>query len=258
MTTTTAQSPTLQVAAWRTWTTRILSGLLALAFGLAFQSLILLATLWTWTGEDAIHRVHGIGWGVAGGLVIAVGFASQAIAPRAFSGMQAALAGLVLAFVGTAIANPSALGQLAPVLVVGIVIAALHPRRGELGDLAPRSRVMLAMVVVAAIPLAIYAVGQFGDALAAAPTDPHVAEENHFESMGVMALALVATGYLAAGLRAGWRIPLYMAGIGAMLFGLASLMFTDAGSLGGVWGTVALLGGAAFIAVGEREGRRAA
>ena len=103
--------------------------------------------------------------------------------------------------------------------------------------------------------MVIYAIGQLSTAMSAVPPDPHVVEENHYESMGAMALGLLAVGYVATARRPGWRVPLYSVAIGAMLFGLASVLFREAGSVGPLWGALALLGGAAFLVVGEREAR---
>lgn len=258
MTTITNDLPAEQVATWRMLATRILSGLLAIAFGLLFFSLPLLVLTWFSTGNDIMHRVHGIGWGVTGGLLVAVSFASQAIRPRAYAGMQAALVAMFVVTLTSAIVAPETLAQIVPLLVVAVIVAAVHPQRPRLGDLAPRSRALLAILAIAAIPLVIYAVGQLGTAMSAAPADPHVAEENHYESMAAMALGLLAVGYVATAKRPGWRVPLYTAGIGAMLFGLASVLFGETGSVGPLWGALALLGGAAFMVVGEREARTSA
>lgn len=257
MTTIANDLPAEQVATWRMLTTRILSALLAIAFGLLFFSLPLLGLTWFSTGNDVMHRVHGIGWGVTGGLLVSVAFASQAIRPRAYAGMQAALAAMAAVTVASAIVDPAALAQIVPLLVAAVVVAAVHPQRPHLGDLAPRSRALLAILAIAAIPLVIYAIGQLSTGMSAAPPDPHVAEENHYESMGAMALGLLAVGYVATARRPGWRVPLYAVGIGAMLFGLASVLFGEAGSVGPLWGALCLVGGAAFIAVGEREARAA-
>lgn len=76
--------------------------------------------------------------------------------------------------------------------------------------------------------------------------------------MAAMAVAIVLTGLLAALRTRGWRIPTWSAGVAAIVFGLASVVFPDQpGAVGRGWGVLAIAGGVLFIAVAEWEGRRA-
>jgi hypothetical protein len=147
-------------------------------------------------------------------------------------------------------------GKALPFVVVAGLLVWLSPARAGLTDLAPRSRILLAITLVAAVPLAYYARDQAALSRGAAPTDPHVAEENHYASMAEMSIALVLTGLVAAAKRPGWRLPLWCAGVGTLLLGLSSLFLGTAGSLAPAWAVLAVVGGAAFIAVGELEARR--
>lgn len=251
----TTSLPTQKAARWRGPATRVGSGLLALAFGVLFFGLPLLVLAWFSAGADAMHQVHGVGWGVTAGLLLAVGFGSQAVAPRAYAGMQSAVAATV-ALIAVGLAAGGLL-QLAPIVVVAAIAVAVHPQRAQLARMAPRSRALLALVALAAVPLLVYAADQVGLARAALPGDPHVAEDNHYQSMAAMAVGLLLVGSVAAARQPGWRVPLYTAGLGMALFGVASIASAMPGSVGPIWGTAALVGGVAFVAVGEVEAQGA-
>jgi hypothetical protein len=69
---------------------------------------------------------------------------------------------------------------------------------------------------------------------------------------------LPLTGLLASMKTTGWLITARFAGVGAILFGLASLINDDyASALDTGWAVLALLGGVAFVAVAEWEARQA-
>lgn len=256
MSTTALTADAAAVPGWRTLATRIVAALLAAVFGLLFFSLPLLVLSWASSGEDEIHAVHGIGWGVLAGLLLAVGLAAHAIAPRLVAPLQLAAAAVLALVVATALGDAGGLPQAAPfVLALGLLVF-LSPARSAFADLAPRNRVLLAIAVVAAVPLLVYAWDQAGLSRSAAPTDPHVAEEDHYGSMAGMGIALFLGGVVAAAQRPGWRVALWCAGLGAVLFGLASLILGSAGAVTAVWGVVAVVGGIAFIVVGELDARR--
>lgn len=244
------------VPPWRALATRVVGVLLALITGLAFFSLPLLVLSWAPGEPDLIHQVHGIGWGVLAGLLLSVGLAAHAIGPRLVATLQQAAAVIVALLVATTLGGASGLPELAPFVLAIALLVWLSPARAAFADLTPRSRVLVALVVLAAIPLAVYALDQAALSRAAAPTDPHVDPENHYESMTGVAIGLVLTGLVAAARRPGWRVPLWCTGIGAALFGLMSLISDQQSSVGPIWGAVALAGGIGFIAAGEVEARR--
>lgn len=56
----------------------------------------------------------------------------------------------------------------------------------------------------------------------------------------------------------GWRFPLWVAGLMAAALGVGSLGITAVSQLTTLWSLVAIVWGAAFIAVGELEARQQA
>jgi hypothetical protein len=156
----------------------------------------------------------------------------------------------------TALGNAAELPEVAPFVLGLALLVFLSPARSAFADLAPRNKVLLGITLVAAVPLLYYAWDQAALARSAAPTDPHVAEENHYGSMAAMAIGLILGGIVAAAQRPGWRVALWCAGIGAVLFGLASLILGTAGAVPAVWGVIAVVTGAAFVVVGELGARR--
>lgn len=72
--------------------------------------------------------------------------------------------------------------------------------------------------------------------------------------MAAMAFAIVLTGLLAVAKTRGWRTPVWSAGAAAIVFGLASVAFSDTpGAPGRGWGMLAVAGGFLFITAAERE-----
>lgn len=75
--------------------------------------------------------------------------------------------------------------------------------------------------------------------------------------MAAMAVALALIGLLASVKTRGWRIPAWAAGLGAAVWGLASVVFPRyPGAEGATWGALAIVSGAALIGVSEWEARR--
>lgn len=88
--------------------------------------------------------------------------------------------------------------------------------------------------------------------------DPH-AEFHHYSGMAVMALVLAAGACAAATGGGGWRAIGWATGIGAALYGTASLAYADhAGTIDAPWAVVTLAWGCALIVVVELQMRRAA
>jgi hypothetical protein len=143
------------------------------------------------------------------------------------------------------------------------VLLWLHPARGEvLHPAAEPSRPLAAFVVVAAVPLLWFGLAAASLQRNGPASDPHVSM-SHWTTMASMAFALVLVGLLASLRIRGWRFTAWCAGVGAAVYGLASIVFAHfpisgvryAGSQGIGWGIVALLGGVAFVGLAERERR---
>jgi hypothetical protein len=203
--------------------------------------------------------VHDLGYGVWGGLFMAVGYLSLLRAPerRVAPFQQTALALVALTVAVVLSVDFGTLLLAAGFAVLTAVLGVLHPARDRL---VPRvegpSVPLLALAALAAIPLTLYAVDMAALQRTGLPSDSHVAER-HWSMMAAMALSIWLIGAQAAFRSPGWRISAWSAGLGAAVFGLASTVFPAfPGSVGTTWGLVALLGGVAFVALAEWTLRR--
>jgi cytochrome b561 len=139
-------------------------------------------------------------------------------------------------------------------LGVGVLVA-LHPAREQFLRRGTRvSAALLAITALGAIPLTGYALSM-GALARELPGPPH--HVLRLSTMVARALALVLVGAFAALGTTGWRIPAWSAGAAAVVFGLASVVFPDhPAAAGRAWGTVAIAGGALFVATAEWQARR--
>lgn len=187
-----------------------------------------------------------------------VGLLAQLRAPeRNVAAFQQVVAG-VLAILGSnlivgnpdnyggnvGIIDPAFLVFLVPVLV----LAALHPARAHLFRRGTgMSHLLAGITLVAAIPLVIYGVEQ---ALLQRNSWPPTADPHHVKwwMMGMLAFVIALVGLVASLRPEGWRVPGWSAGLAAVIFGVVSVLHPDhASSVGWMWGSISVLGGAAFI-----------
>lgn len=208
--------------------------------------------------EGVAGPVTDLGYGVLVGIIQTTGLLVQLRGPeRKIAGVQQTFLVIPALLIGSAIASDSQ--NLVPALIllpaIGILLA-LHPAREEFFRRgAALSRTLLAITVIGAVPLVAYALNMGAQARDLAGPPHHV---QRLSTMAAMAVAIVLTGLLAALQTRGWRIPAWSAGVAAIMFGLASVVFPDQrGAVGHGWGGVAIAGGVLFIAVAEWEVRRA-
>lgn len=232
------------------------------------------------------HKVHEISFGALFALIL-VGLLSQLRRPEEKLGplAQVAVPLAVTILVLVLIANESD-----PILVVFVVfplvIVALHPgRRNLLRPSTALSPSMMVLVLIAALPMLIFAIQQLEtayqagriapevfDALPESATDAEfeaaiergtspatrqaVQHYGHWSAMGAFSLSLLILAVIAALRPPGWRIVAWSSGLGVMLYGLASLLNpADASAHGGPAAIAALIWGGALIATAEREKR---
>ena len=234
------------------------AAILVAIFGVAFFGLTSLALAWFQELEGVAGPVTDLGYGVLFGIILTAGLLVQLRGPeRKIAGLQQAFLVVPALVVGSAIASDSQ--NLVPALIIlpaiGILLA-LHPAREEFLRRGAALRwTLLAITVIAAVPLVAYALDMGAQARDLEGPPHHV---QRLSTMAAMALAIVLTGLLAALQTRGWRIPAWSAGTAAIVFGLASVVFLDQpGAVGRGWGGVAIVGGVLFIAVAEWEVRRA-
>jgi hypothetical protein len=143
-------------------------------------------------------------------------------------------------------------------------MVAVHPAGMTLmrggGSFSP---VMAVLAAAGAVPLVWVSLTWARLQRTGLDTDPHV-EKGHWTIMTAMAFAIVLVALLSSLKFSGWKITAWCAGVGAFLYGLASLVFVTfpginvpyPGSQGAGWGAVAMVGGLLFIAAAQWEAVR--
>jgi len=243
---------------------RVLSALLAAgALGGLFG--IGLVVGWFDTGEGGIHRVHDIGFGVLYGVILTGALLALVWRPeRNISAFVQVVVTAVAALLAAAVsADGSYLFLGVTVIIAAAILLAFHPARRAVIRPSPHLSPVLALLAAAgAVPLVGFALTAARLQRTGPPADPHVSMD-HWANMAAMAFGIVLAGLLASGRLRGWRITAWCAGLGAVVYGLASLVFDRfpgtsipyPGSEGAAWGVVAMVGGVVFIAAAEWQRR---
>jgi hypothetical protein len=141
----------------------------------------------------------------------------------------------------------------APILAALTLLAiVLHPTgRNFFGSFSVSrvNRVMLALVIFAAVPLLAFASTNIG--LQRTVADDHAAL-GHYGFMAAFSFTVIGVGLLASLRPDGWRLTAWVAGLLPVLLGLASVVFPDVDpSLGLVWALAAVAWGVGFVAAAE-------
>jgi hypothetical protein len=143
-----------------------------------------------------------------------------------------------------------------PFVVLIGVLWALAPTRDGAMPPGHASLVLGALVLIAAGPLILYALGQ-AELQRTDDASEHAAFF-HWVETSFYALAVLLLGALAALRATAYRMAGWMAGGALALIGLAALLLPGyASALPEPWGWAALAGGVAFVAALEWEVRRA-
>jgi hypothetical protein len=140
------------------------------------------------------------------------------------------------------------------VVLIGVLWALLPDRSGAF-PAGRVSRILLLLVLLAAVPLARYALDQAG--IQRVDHESEHAAFYHWVETSFYATAVLFLGLLAALRPVAYRMAAWCAGVGLTLLGLASLAFAGyASALPEPWGWIALGGGVVFLAAAEWEVRR--
>lgn len=235
---------------------------------------------------EVSHKVHEISFGGLFALSLIAALAQfRRPANKPAAAIQAA-APILLAVISILI-----VGAFEPFVVIFVVAslapALLHPARRHVFRPPVRpSMPLLALLVVAAIPLAIFAANQMSigadasavgkdifdelpddasdeDYDAAIEAADMTAEEQievehsgHWSAMAAFALAIVAVGAIATVRIPGWRLSAWSAAIAVAIYASASLTNpVDASAHGGIWGVAGLLWAIAFVVTAEKVGK---
>jgi hypothetical protein len=196
------------------------------------------------------HRVHDLTFSFLFGTAVVGMLAqlrrpSQNVAGQLMALIPWAALGLasVLSRTGIRFAPAPILGALTLLAIV------LHPSgRNFLRTfrVSRVNRVMLALVIIAAVPLVAFASTNIG--LQRSVTNDHAAL-GHYGFMAAFSFTVIGVGILASLRPEGWMLTAWIAGLLAALLGLASAVFPDVdSSLGLAWGLVAVAWGVMFVA----------
>jgi hypothetical protein len=198
------------------------------------------------------HHIHDLTFAVLNGTAV-VGMLAQLRAPvRKIASQLMALipfAGLLLA---VALTNTWVLSP--PWLLVGastVLATMFHPAGDPLRSFsaARLDRVMIALVLIAAVPLLAFA--STGIGLQRAGPSEH-ALLGHYGFMAAFSFTVIGVGLLASARPDGWRLTAWVAGVLPVLLALSSLAFPDVDSaLGFPWAIAAIAWGVVFVAAAE-------
>jgi hypothetical protein len=120
---------------------------------------------------------------------------------------------------------------------------------------------MLCLAILAAIPAIVYAWDNARIMLQGDPMHDVTGhwEFHHWSGIAGAALSLVLVGVVVAFRHRGDRLWVWMAGLSAMWFGAAGVIFADdvryPSSVGTLWGILTLFVGLVYIVVGEVSAR---
>lgn len=218
------------------------------------DTLAFLFTAWI-DSEPGVHHLHELAlvtmlWTVVVGLLV------QLYKPeRRVAGIQQAL--LVTAVITGA--NVLTGFFFPPALLLGSLLLAaftLHPAGWDVlrvQTAASVSPVFIGIVVLAAIPLTVYAGDQYA---LQASGDVH-AQLGHYTDMITYSLLILLLGLLASVKPVGWRVPLWSAAGLACVLGVTSVLHPEvASSVGPFRGGLAVLWAVGYVAIGEVTHRK--
>lgn len=153
--------------------------------------------------------------------------------------------------------SPPAVALLVTTVLWLLPAVILRPRREQLLRLRARpSAILLPLALAAAVPLAIYAIGQGDLATTGAPGEPANAASIPYVTCALGIVLAVQATFAALRPHASRWLPRFVASA-AVSAGLAALVWPhDLGSFGRIWGAVLIGWALAFAAAAEVEARR--
>ena len=203
--------------------------------------------------RDPHHRVHDLTFSFLFGTGV-VGMLAQLRRPSEnLAGQLMALIPWVALVLASVLSNTPP--RFAPLPILGaltLLAAILHPTGRDLFNsfsVSRVNRVMLALVIIAAVPLLAFASTNLG--LQRTVANDHAAL-GHYGFMTAFSVTVIGVGLLASLRPDGWRLTAWVAGLLPALLGLASVVFPDLDSnLGLVWALAAIAWGVVFVAAAE-------
>jgi len=203
--------------------------------------------------RDPHHRIHDLTFSFLFGTGV-VGLLAQLRRPsKNVAGMLMALIPWIALVLAAVLSNTPP--RFAPLPILGaltLLATILHPTgRGLFSSFSVSrvNRVMLALVVIAAVPLLALASINIG--LQGTVPNDHAAL-GHYGFMAAFSFTVIAVGLLASLRPAGWRLTAWVAGLLPAFLAIASVVFPDVDSrLGLGWALAAMAWYVVFIAAAE-------
>src|SRR5262245_14121768 len=202
-------------------------------------------------GRD--HRIHDVTFSFLFAMA-AAGLLAQLRAPsKNVAGQLMTLIPWIALGLAFALTNTWVPWDLVAIFgILTLLATLLHPTGRDLFRSFSVSRlnwVMLALVIIAAVPLLPFASTNIG--LQRTVSNEHAAL-GHYSVMAAFSFTVIGVSLLASLRPVGWWLTAWVAGLLPALLGLASLVFPDVdSSLGPIWALAAIAWGVVFVAVAE-------
>ena len=203
--------------------------------------------------DFAIHRIHRLATGITTDVVLACLIVQFRRPDTREAAIWLVSAFFAMAVVLNLVIQPTP-AQLPVVLwiifALGILVGFLHPSSPLLRIPRLADWRLLALTAAMAVPYAIYAVQNVDLQIRGVASDPHWAG-SHYQFAAELPLQLMLLGLVSSCAYTGRRFTVWLAGLAAVLMGLASVLFPDqTSSLGLAWGMALAAWGVAFVVVG--------
>jgi hypothetical protein len=211
--------------------------------------------------EDKVHSFHLLGSAPVYILLTGLAMIVLVFRPADVLALRVAWAVTIGTVIASLIGEDFVSGTYYIAPIVLIVLTVLSPVRGELLRFGSPMIALLSLAIVAAIPAIIYAWEQARVMLDGDPMHDPTGhwEFHHWSGIAGSALAIVLVAAVVSFRADGDRMWIWAAGVSAMIFGAAGVIFSDEvrypSTVGTLWGLVILFAALVFIAVAEIAAR---
>jgi hypothetical protein len=242
----------------RTTAVRVVALGAVLALWFPAFGLVDLTTSW-FLDEETI--VLELGYGAITGILVPAGLLAQLRSPgKAVAGLQQVGACVVAYALTRAIADAGYLVLAALLAVVMAVLLLLHPVGGTFlaapDDVSP---LLAGLALLPAAPFVIYALDAAEKQRDGAPPVDFHAGLGSWAGLTAMSFGVVLVATLAALRTTGWRVPVWSAAGAVAVWAIGCIAYPDRpGSVGRIWGSLALAWAVAFVLAGRHEQRASA
>ena len=208
---------------------------------------------------DLAHRAHYMSIGVVGWTLV-LGVLVQVRRPARREAPMLHVLALAIGLAVTAALSGSPRAWLTDMLVIVVpllLLGILHPHARQLVRMPTWDGGMIALAALGVLPWGTFAVINAQQQWRAVAGDTH-AEMDHWATVALMALLILACSFIGATDRSGWRLTAWIAALASMNYGLHSLVYPEPASAASTsWAIAALVWGLAYAASTIRRSRLA-